>query len=61
MRHALLSSSPFTCKVRHTYFDASLILHKVRHAMLMLVSIYPIPSLEMCTYMRARLTLLDRR
>jgi hypothetical protein len=61
MRHTLLASSPFTRKARHTYFDVSLILHKVRHALLMLVSIYPIPSPEMCTYMWARLTLLDRR
>jgi hypothetical protein len=56
-----LGSSPFMSKERHAYFDTSLILRKGRHTLLMLISIYPFPSLETYTYMRAHLPLLDLR
>jgi hypothetical protein len=45
-----LGSSPFKCKERHAYFDASLILSKERRALLMLISVYRFPSLGMHTY-----------
>jgi hypothetical protein len=45
----------------HGYFGVSLILGNGRHALLMLVSVYPFSAPGMYTYMQSRLLLLDRR
>jgi hypothetical protein len=61
MKRASLGLSAFIRKERSAYLDASLILSKGRCILLMLVSVYPCPSLRMRIYMRMHLPLLDRR